>query len=43
MGDKRMKAELEAYLKFVFQQEYRMLLTFYPNHKLLVDEELKKQ
>ena len=40
MGDVAFKKELEAYLKFVFEQEYKMLLNFYPNHELLVDEEL---
>ena len=42
-GDKRLKTELENYLKFVFEQEYKMLLSFYPNHELLVDQELQKK
>ena len=40
MGDVAFTKELEAYLKFVFEKEYMMLLNFYPNHALLTDEEL---
>ena len=42
-GDVRFKKELESFLQFVFEQEYRMLVNFYPNHKLLVDTEKKQQ
>lgn len=37
MGDIAFKTELQAYLKFAFEQEYKMLANFYPNHALLVD------
>ena len=35
--DTRFQKELETYLKFAFGVEYRMLTSFYPDHKLLVD------
>ena len=41
--DKRRVNEMETYLKFVFEQEYKMLMNFYPSHELLVDEELKQK
>ena len=37
MRDTRLTKELETYLKFVFEQEYKMLLSYYPNSTLLVD------
>ena len=40
MADVRFKTELENYIKFVFEQEYRMLVQFYPNHDKLVDKDL---
>ena len=42
-GDVRFKKELEAFLRFAFEQEYRMLVNFYPNHKLLVDTERQQE
>ena len=41
--DNRLKDELKTFLKFAFEQEYRMLRTFYPNHKLLVDLDLQAE
>lgn len=34
---------MNSYLKFVFEQEYKMLINFYPTHSLLVDENLRQQ
>lgn len=39
MKDDRLNKELETFAKYVFEQEYKMLLNFYPNHKLVADEE----
>jgi len=43
MNDKRLTNELETYLKWVFEQEYKMLTSYYPNSKLLVDENLRQE
>ena len=40
-SDTRLNAELKDYLKYAFAVEYKMLINFYPNHKLIVDEDLK--
>ena len=43
MRDTRLTQELKTYLKFVFEQEYKMLKSYYPNSKLLVDNELRQE
>jgi 23S rRNA A2030 N6-methylase RlmJ len=43
MRDTRLAQELKTYLKFVFEQEYKMLLSYYPNSKLLIDEDLRQE
>ena len=42
-SDTRLNAELKEFLKYAFGVEFKMLVNFYPDHKLIVDEELRLQ
>ena len=37
-SDTRLNTELKDYITYAFRIEYKMLVNFYPNHKLIVDE-----
>ena len=37
-SDTRLNVELKNYLKYALKIEYKMLVNYYPNHELIVDE-----
>ena len=42
-SDTRLNTELKDYITYALRIEYKMLVNFYPNHKLIVDEQLQAE